>query len=166
MHKNNASRPSMGSASKANAGALLDSGFSADESILLHEAIGLAGMHWFDGRGVILGKKEQFELSFRAGESPNARWVVMAFPLYSMNEPSSVEICLHFLAEAHAMVHVLDFQYQVGINMETENLEFLMQLPLQGVTAAKMANLIQVFFDALANSVMQELSEILDGMNQ
>lgn len=64
------------------------------------------------------------------------------------------------------MIHVLDFQYQVGINMETENLEFLMQLPLEGVTGAQLANLIQVFFDALANSVMQELIEILDGMNQ
>lgn len=144
----------------------LQNGFTVPESSLLHEAIDLAGMRWFDGQQVIMAKKEQFELSFRAGESQNARWVVMAFPLYNMNEPSSAEICLHFLAEAHTMIHVLDFQYQVGINMETENLEFLMQLPLHGITGSQMANLIQVFFDALANSVMQELSEILDGMNQ
>lgn len=144
----------------------LPNGFSVSESTLLHEAIDLAGMRWFDGQGLIMAKKEQFELVFRAGQSQNARWVVMAFPLYNMNEPSSAEICLHFLAEAHTMIHVLDFQYQVGINMETENLEFLMQLPLSGVTGAQMANLIQVFFDALANSVMQELTEILDGMNQ
>lgn len=146
--------------------ALLDCGFNANEAKLLHEAIALAGMQWFDGKGVIMGKKAQFELSFRAGQSQNIRWVVMAFPLYNMNEPNSVEICLHFLAEAHAMIHVLDFQYQVAINMETENLEFLMQLPLVGITGSQMANLIQVFFDALANSVMQELNQILDGMNQ
>ncbi len=144
----------------------LDHGFTAHEANLLHEAIGLASMQWYDGKQVIMAKKEQFELSFRPGSSPNARWVVMAFPLYNMNEPSSAEICLHFLAEAHTMIHVLDFQYQVGINMETENLEFLMQLPLVGVTGAQMASLIQVFFDALAHSVMKELAEILDGMNE
>jgi len=171
MNKNFASGSPLGSRSqggeaKPPVSACLESGFTAQEASLLHEAIGLAGMRWYDGLGVIMAKKEQFELSFRAGESQNARWVVMAFPLYNMNEPSSAEICLHFLAEAHTMIHVLDFQYQVGINMETENLEFLMQLPLQGVTGAHMANLIQAFFDALANSVMQELTEILDGMNQ
>lgn len=166
MNQNHTPRSPAGASPKAPLTTRMESGFSAAEASLLHEAIGLAGMRWFDGLGMIMAKKEQFELSFRAGESQNARWVVMAFPLYNMNEPSSAEICLHFLAEAHAMVHVLDFQYQVGINMETENLEFLMQLPLQGVTGAQMANLIQVFFDALANSVMQELTEILDGMNQ
>lgn len=170
MNKNpsprSSSRASSEPVSPTTAAPRLESGFSHVEANLLHESIGLAGMRWFDGQGVIMAKKEQFELSFRAGESQNARWVVMAFPLYNMNEPSSAEICLHFLAEAHAMIHVLDFQYQVGINMETENLEFLMQLPLEGVTGAQLANLIQVFFDALANSVMQELTEILDGMNQ
>lgn len=144
----------------------LSHGFTAAEASLLHDAIRLSNMQWFDGQKVIMAKKEQFELSFRLGESKNMRWVVMAFPLYNMNQPNSAEICLHFLAEAHTMIHVLDFQYQVGINMETENLEFLMQLPLSGVTGAQMAELIRVFFDALANSVMQELSEILKGMNQ
>ena len=145
---------------------LLPNGFSAVESSLLHDAISLAGMTWFDGDGLIMGKKGQFELIFRAGESQTARWVVMAFPLYNMNEPNAAEICLHFLTEAHTMIHVLDFQYQVGINMETENLEFLMQLPMAGVTGAQLADLIQIFFDALANSVMQELTQILDEMNQ
>jgi hypothetical protein len=147
------------------ASAVNQNGFTTYEASLLHEAIGLAGMRWFDGQNVIMAKKDQFELSFRSGESQNTRWVVMAFPLYNMNQPNAAEVCLHFLAEAHTMIHVLDFQYQVGINMETENLEFLMQLPLKGVTGAQMANLIQVFFDALANSVMQELTEILGGMN-
>lgn len=145
---------------------ILANGFSPAESTLLHDAIQLSKMQWFDGEQVIMGKKEQFELSFRAGESTQTRWVVMAFPLYNMNEPNSAEICLHFLAEAFTMIHVLDFQYQVGINMDTENLEFLMQLPLTGVTAAQLAELIRVFFDALANSVMQELSQILEEMNQ
>lgn len=144
----------------------LENGFMPRESALLHEAITLSDMRWFDGQGVIVAKKEQFELSFRPGQSESLRWVVMAFPLYNMNEANSAEVCLHFLAEAHTMIHVLDFQYQVGINMETENLEFLMQLPLEGVTGAQMANLIQVFFDALANTVMQELSAILDEMGQ
>ena len=145
---------------------LRPNGFSALESDLLHDAVRLSGMQWFDGDGMIMGKKGQFELSFRAGQSENARWVVMAFPLYNMNEPNSAEICLHFLAEAHVMIHVLDFQYQVGINMETENLEFLMQLPLAGVVASQLAELIRVFFDALADSVMKELAEILEEMNQ
>lgn len=144
----------------------LPNGFTVTEANLLHEAIRLSGMQWFDGDSVIMAKKEQFELSFRAGESQNARWVVMAFPLYNMNMPNAAEICLHFLAEAHTMIHVLDFQYQVGINMETENLEFLMQLPLAGVTGSQMSELIRVFFDALANSVMKELNEILDGMEK
>lgn len=142
----------------------LENGFTPSESSLLHEAITLSEMQWFDGQNVIMAKKEQFELSFRAGESPNTRWTVMAFPLYNMNEANSAEICLHFLAEAHTMIHVLDFQYQIGINMDTENLEFLMQLPLVGVTGAQLAELIRVFFDALANSVMKELGEILGEM--
>lgn len=170
MNKHQIPRPplrtSAPQSSSAASSARLESGFSREEASLLHEAIGLAGMQWFDGQGVIMAKKEQFELSFRLGESQNSRWVVMAFPMYNMNEPNAAEICLHFLAEAHTMIHVLDFQYQVGINMESENLEFLMQLPVQGVTGAQLANLIQVFFDALSNSVMQELTEILDGMNQ
>ena len=145
---------------------LRPNGFSGPESDLLHDAIRLSDMQWFDGDGVIMAKKGQFELSFRAGQSENTRWVVMAFPLYNMNEPSAAEICLHFLAEAHAMIHLLDFQYQVGINMETENLEFLMQLPLVGVVASQLAELIRVFFDALANSVMKELAEILEELNQ
>lgn len=145
---------------------LRPNGFTALESELLHDSIHLSGMQWFDGDGLIMGKKGQFELSFRAGQSENLRWVVMAFPLYNMNEANSAEICLHFLAEAHAMIHVLDFQYQVGINMETENLEFLMQLPLVGVVASQLADLIRVFFDALADSVMKELAEILEEMNQ
>jgi len=144
----------------------LENGFTPAESSLLHDAIQLSKMQWFDGDQVIMGKKDHFELCFRPGESQNTRWVVMAFPLYNMNEPNSVEICLHFLAEAFSMIHVLDFQYQVGIDMETENLEFLMQLPLTGVTALQLAELIQVFFEALANSVMQELKQILDQMNQ
>ena len=113
-----------------------------------------------------MAKHEQFELSFRSGASENLRWVVMAFPLYNMNQPSSVEICLHFLAEAHSMIHVLDFQYQVGINMENENLEFLMRLPLEEVTAAQLSELIKTFFDALSTSVMKELDQILSEMDQ
>lgn len=138
-----------------------ENGFTQQESMLLREALGLAGMQWLDGPGYVMGKKDQLELTFRAGESQNARWVVMAFPLYNMNDPQAVEICLHFLAEGHAMVHLLDFQYQVGINMDTENLEFLMQLPIQGVTAAQMSQLIQTFFEALAASLAEELASIL-----
>lgn len=144
----------------------LQHGFTAEEASLLHDAISLTGMRWFDGEGVIMAKLEQFELSFRSGSSESMRWVVMAFPLYNMNEPNSVEICLHFLAEAHSMIHVLDFQYQVGINMETENLEFLMQLPLKDVAAAQLSELIKTFFDALSTSVMKELDQILSEMDQ
>ncbi len=158
--------PAASAATNSSKPKILANGFTPAESTLLHDAIQLSQMQWFDGDRVILGKKEQFELSFRSGESQQTRWVVMAFPLYNMNEPNSAEICLHFLAEAFTMIHVLDFQYQVGINMDTENLEFLMQLPLTGVTAAQLAELIRVFFDALANSVMQELSQILEEMNQ
>jgi hypothetical protein len=158
--------PTSGTTTPASKPTILENGFTPAESALLHDAIQLSKMQWFDGDQVIMGKKEQFELSFRSGESQQSRWVVMAFPLYNMNEPNSAEICLHFLAEAFTMIHVLDFQYQVGINMDTENLEFLMQLPLTGVTAAQLAELIRVFFDALANSVMQELSQILEEMNQ
>jgi len=168
MNKQFGSRPPLGASTPApkKSEVPLPNGFTSTESALLHEAISLSGMQWFDGENVIMAKKENFELSFRSGESPNTRWVVMAFPLYNMNEPNSAEICLHFLAEAHTMIHVLDFQYQVGINMESENLEFLMQLPLEGITGAQMAELIRVFFNALANSVMKELDEILGEMNQ
>ncbi len=144
----------------------LGHGFTPSETALLHDAISLTGMKWFDGEEGIMAKQEQFELTFRSGSNENLRWVVMAFPLYNMNQPNSVEICLHFLAEAHSMIHVLDFQYQVGINMETENLEFLMQLPLKDVAAAQLSELIKTFFDALSVSVMKELEQILSELDQ
>ena len=140
-------------------------GFKAAESQLLHESLQLANMKWFDGDGRILGKSGQFEVTFRAGESQNMRWAVMGFPLYDMNMPNSAEICLHFLAEAYDMIHALDFQYQVGINMETEHLEFLMQLPVAEISAAQLAELISSFFQALAETVMNELSEIVEQLN-
>lgn len=152
--------------SEAGSAKVLENGFTQPESMLLREAVGLAGMRWYDGPGLIMAKKEQFELTFRAGESTSTRWVVMAFPLYNMNDAHSVEICLHFLAEAHTMIHVLDFQYQVGINMETENLEFLMQLPLAGLSGAQMAGLINSFFEALTQSVMEELASILEEVDK
>lgn len=143
------------------AGKLLDNGFTASESILLHESLGLAGFQWFDGKLMILGKKSEMEISMRAGQAESGRWAVMAFPLYDMNAPSAAEICLHFLAEAHGMAHLLDFQYQIGINMESEMLEFLIQLPVQGVTASQLGELIRTFFEALAETILEDLGEIL-----
>jgi hypothetical protein len=141
---------------------LLDNGFTKSESSLLHEALQLSNFKWFDGDGVILGKVEQFDLTFRAGQSSRFRWAVMAFPIYDMNQPNSAEICLHFLAEAYEMIHQLDFQYQVGINMETEKLEFLMQLPIDQVTGSQLAELIKAFFQALSETVAAELSGLLE----
>lgn len=140
----------------------LPNGFYAAESTLVHESLSLAGFQWFDGDKVIMGKKLEFEVFLRPGQSQAGRWMVMGFPLYDMNAPNAAEVCLHFLAEAFAMAHMLDFQYQVAINMESEKLEFLIQLPLEKVTASQLGELIRTFFDALAETILQDLSEILN----
>lgn len=141
-------------------------GFSAAESKILHAAIELAGLRWFDGDSLVMGKKDDFEVFFRPGQSASARWLVMGFPLYDMNLPNSAEVCLHFMAESFNMIHMLDFQYHVGINMETEILEFLVQLPLVGVDAPQLGELIKAFFETLSESVMSELSKILEEMQE
>lgn len=141
---------------------VLENGFTASESLLLHEALQLAQFQWFDGKGLILGKMEQFDVTFRAGHSERFRWAVMGFPIYDMNQPNSAEVCLHFLAEAYEMIHLLDFQYQVGINMETEKLEFLMQLPVEQVTGSQLAELIKAFFTALSETVQAEMAELIE----
>lgn len=141
-------------------------GFSAEESRILHSAIELAGLRWFDGEALVMGKKDDFEVFFRPGQSANARWLVMGFPLYDMNLPNSAEVCLHFMAESFNMIHMLDFQYHVGINMETEILEFLVQLPLVGVNGQQLGELIKAFFETLSESVMNELATILKEMEQ
>ncbi|HEX4843528.1 MAG TPA: hypothetical protein VFV57_07640 [Limnobacter sp.] len=160
------SRAAAAGQAKPHGAALLPNGFKASESQMLHEALSLAGMRWFDGDACILGKKESFELVFTSGESGQFRWAVMSFPLYNMNMPNAAEIALHFLAEAHGMIHVLDFQYQVAINMKTENLEFMMQLPVEGVVASQLAELIGHFFEALSESVTKELNQILEELQQ
>ncbi|WP_370260813.1 hypothetical protein [Limnobacter sp.] len=141
-------------------------GFRPTDLQLLHDALRLAGMAWFDGDQCVLAKKDQLELLFTPGQSAHLRWAVMSFPIYNMNMPNAAEIALHFLAEAHGMIHVLDFQYQVGINMQSENLEFMMQLPLEGVVAAQLAELVRTFFDALSSSIQEELAQILDELGQ
>lgn len=45
----------------------LPNGFSVSESTLLHEAIGLAGMNWFDGQGLIMAKKTSSSWFFEQG---------------------------------------------------------------------------------------------------
>lgn len=144
----------------------LPNGFTAEESRILHLALELANLRWFDGEEVVMGKRDNFELYFRPGQSANLRWVVMGFPLYDMNQPNAAEVCLHFMAESFDMIHVLDFQYHIGINMESEVLEFLVQLPLNGMTGAQLAELIKVFFDTLSESVLKELNNILKVMEE
>ncbi|HEX4918194.1 MAG TPA: hypothetical protein VFV43_09880 [Limnobacter sp.] len=160
------SRAASADQGKSKAPTVLPNGFQPAESELLHEALHLAGLNWFDGESCILGKKEAFELVFTPGESGDFRWAVMSFPLYNMNMPNAAEIALHFLAEAYGMIHVLDFQYQVAINMRTENLEFMMQLPVRGLVASQLAELIGHFFNALSESVTKELDQILEELQQ
>ncbi|MDH4395837.1 MAG: hypothetical protein QE278_09180 [Limnobacter sp.] len=141
---------------------LLDNGFTPQESSLMHDALRIADMKWFDGDGCILGKGDQMELALRAGASDRQRWAVMAVPIYDMNAPGAVEIALHFLAESFDMAHVLDFQYQIAINMEAERLEFLMNIPFQHLTASQIGEIIGTFTKAMMESLNQELSALLD----
>lgn len=141
---------------------LLDNGFTPKESSLIHDSLRMAGMKWFDGDGCILGKGDQMELAIRSGASDRQRWAVMAVPIYDMNAPGAVEIALHFLAESFDMAHVLDFQYQIAINMETERLEFLMNIPIEHLTVGQIGEIIGTFTKAMMESLSQELSALLD----
>ncbi|NJM32760.1 MAG: hypothetical protein HC848_07810, partial [Limnobacter sp.] len=144
---------------KPEAGKILANGFTESESLLLHESISLAGMEWFDGDKKILAKKNMLEVSFRSGVSEVNRWAVMSFPIIDMNHEIAVEVCLHFLTESFKMAHIMEFSYQIAINMETESLEFLMQLPVTSVTAADLATVIREFFEALSSGIEEELGE-------
>lgn len=141
---------------------LLDNGFTPQESSLMHDGLRIAEMKWFDGDGCILGKGDQMELAIRAGASDRQRWAVMAVPIYDMNAPGAVEIALHFLAESFDMAHVLDFQYQIAINMESERLEFLMNIPIEHLTAGQIGEIIGTFTKAMMESLNLELSALLD----
>lgn len=141
---------------------LLDNGFTPQESALIHDALRGASMRWFDGDGCILGRGDQMELAIRSGSSERQRWAVMAVPIYDMNAPGAVEIALHFLAESFDMAHILDFQYQIAINMETERLEFLMNIPIEHLTVSQISEIISTFTKAMMESLTQELSALLD----
>lgn len=143
---------------------LLDNGFTPQESGLIHDSLRGAGMKWFDGDGCILGRGDQIELAIRSGSSERQRWAVMAVPIYDMNAPGAVEIALHFLAESFDMAHILDFQYQIAINMETERLEFLMNIPIEHLTVSQVSEIISTFTKAMMESLTQELSALLDQM--
>lgn len=139
-------------------------GFTSEESRLIHDALRLAQMRWFDGEGSILGKSDKLEVTIRPGASEQQRWAVMAVPIFDMNAPGAVEICLHFMAESFNMAHVLDFQYQIAINMEVERLEFLMQIPIAHLNAAQVGEVIRTFTEAMMESLTQELSALMETM--
>lgn len=167
-HQRPVSKPVNGSAntSAAKSPEKLANGFYPSEASLLRDALGLAQFRWFDGQDGIMGKKGQFELMFTPGEAGDLRWGVMSFPLIDMNLPQAPDICMHFLAESHTLIHVLEHQYQVGINMQTEQLVFMMQIPVQSVSAAQLGEVISTFFDALSEAIAIELQHILNEMGE
>lgn len=140
---------------------ILSNGFTQPESDYLHASISKSGMRWFDGEGCILAKHDEAELVFRPGQSEHHRWVVLAFPVMDMNLEGSLEAALHFLSEAYHMAHQVELQFQPAINMQTEQLEFLMQLPLQGVQSGQLGEMIKHFVDSLVLGIDAELSRIL-----
>lgn len=144
----------------------LVNGFLNADSDMLHQALRLAGLEWFDGEGMILGRSQGQDVYFRPGQSAQQRWVVLGVPLYNMNMPNAAELCLHFLAEAFDMAHVLDFHVQVGINMDTEMLEFLIQLPLENVSPSEFGELVKHFVETLTSSMQAEVEGILNGLQQ
>ncbi|MCQ8896102.1 hypothetical protein NQT62_06585 [Limnobacter humi] len=144
----------------------LPNGFLPDDADLLHQALRAAGLEWFDGEGMVLGRCKGQEVYFRPGQSAQQRWVVLGVPLYNMNMPNAAELCLHFLAESFDMVHVLDFHFQVGINMHTEMLEFLIQLPLDQVSPVEFGELVKHFVDSLTTTIQAEVEHILENLQQ
>lgn len=141
---------------------LLANGFTAEESSLIHDSLKIAGLGWYDGDGLILGKTESSEVYFRSGQSSNLRWMVMGVPILNMNMPNAVEVCLHFLAESFTLVHVMDIHYQIAINMDTDMLEFLIQLPLIEVTPAQLGELVKSFLGSLQQAIEEELKALME----
>ena len=145
---------------------ILSCGFTRPEADYLHQAIRAAGMQWFEGEGLVMGKKDAIELNFRPGQSEFNRWVVLAFPVIDMNIDGAVDVALHFLTESYVMAHALELQFQAAINLESEKLEFLIQLPLEGLTSIELGKMIEQFVDALAQGVKEELSRLLEEVKQ
>lgn len=142
--------------------ALESNGFSRQESALLKEAALLAKFEHLDGKGYIVIRSNSIEARLRRGGLEGGpHWAVLSIPLFDMNNPSAVEICLHFLVEAHNLAYSVDFAMQVGINMETEFLEVLLPLPLQEISPSKLGVLLKDFLDNLHNSIMSEIEKIL-----
>lgn len=145
---------------------ILACGFTRPEADYLHQAIRAAGMQWFEGDGLVMAKKDAIELNFRPGQSEFNRWVVLAFPVIDMNLEGAVDVALHFLTESYVMAHALELQFQAAINLESEKLEFLIQLPLEGLSSVELGKMIDQFVDALAQGVKEELSRLLREVNQ
>lgn len=145
---------------------LLTCGFTRPEADYLHQAIRAAGMQWFEGDGLVMAKKDAIELNFRPGQSEFNRWVVLAFPVIDMNLEGAVDVALHFLTESYVMAHALELQFQAAINLESEKLEFLIQLPLEGLSSLELGKMIDQFVEALAQGVKEELSRLLEEVKQ
>lgn len=145
---------------------ILRNGFTQVETEFLHKSIRVANMQWFEGEGCILIKRDPVELCLRPGQSEMTRWVVLSFPVIDMNEEGGIEAALHFLTESFNMAHAIELQFQPAINVETEKLEFLMQLPLEGIDATNLGQMIEQFVVALADGVREELSRILQNSTQ
>ncbi|MDX1670397.1 MAG: hypothetical protein R3194_13325, partial [Limnobacter sp.] len=145
---------------------VLRCGFTKKEADYLHQAIKAAQMMWFEGDGLVLAKKDAIELHFKPGQSEFNRWVVLAFPVIDMNVDGAVDVALHFLTESYVMAHALELQFQAAINLETEKLEFLIQLPLEGLSSIELGNMIAQFVEALAQGVKEELSRLMDELSQ
>ncbi len=59
------------------------------------------------------------------------------------------------------MAHSIELQFQPAINIQTEKLEFLMQLPLEGIDHTSLGQMIEQFVVALSDGVKEELKRIL-----
>ena len=65
---------------------ILSCGFTRPEADYLHQAIRAAGMQWFEGDGLVMGKKDAIELNFRPGQSEFNRWVVLCYDCFVSSE--------------------------------------------------------------------------------
>lgn len=146
-----------------NQSALESNGFSKEESSLLKEAIRLAKFEHLDGQGYVLIRSSTMEARLRRGGVEGVpHWAVISIPLFNMNSPSAVEVCLHFLAQAYSLAHVVDFSMQVGINMETEFLEVLMPLPLRDISPSQLGMLLGDFIENLLKTMKSEIEQVLN----
>lgn len=139
----------------------LRNGFAAHHSSLVHKALQSVQLSAYDGDGEILSKFNSMDFYLRAGACNSSHWLVLAIPVVNMNAEMAPQACMHFLTQSHHCAHHVDVQYQIGINMEKDQLEMMFILPVDGIGFEDLGQGVLLFVRSITEVLQAELTELM-----